>query len=68
MVHSNFLGMKLSDEEQAALILWAKEDGIEKKSVMMRRIFRMALRHFAPVKIFPPQILDALNLSREVES
>lgn len=62
MLLEKFVGVKLNEAEEAALILWANSEGIEKKSTMMRRVFRMALRN-APRSIFPPHILNALNLS-----
>ncbi|MCC6569606.1 MAG: hypothetical protein IT315_10250 [Anaerolineales bacterium] len=62
MLHEKFLGVRLSELEEQALILWMKDEGIDKKSTMLRRVFRMALKN-APRSIFPPHILDALNLS-----
>lgn len=64
MLHEKFLGVRLSELEEQALILWMRYDGIDKKSTMLRRIFRMALKN-APHSIFPPHILVALNLSTD---
>lgn len=62
LLHEKFLGVKLNEAEEQALIIWANSEGIEKKSVFMRRLFRMALKD-APRSIFPDHILAALNLS-----
>lgn len=68
MLHEKFLGVRLSELEEQALILWMRDEGIDKKSTMLRRVFRMALKN-APRSIFPPHILAALNLPVvEVES
>lgn len=60
--------MRLSEAEEAALLIWANADAIDNKSLMMRRIFRLALRQLAPRSIFPAHITSALNLSAEVET
>lgn len=61
MTRSNLLSVKLSEEENLALVIWANSEGLD-KSVLMRRIFRLALRH-APLSIFPPHIVKHLELS-----
>ena len=63
MTRPILLSTKLSKEENSALIIWAKSEGLD-KSVLMRHVFRLALRN-APHNIFPPKILEALNISTE---
>jgi hypothetical protein len=66
MTRPVLLSMKLSKDENAALILWANSEGLD-KSVLMRRLFRLALRASAPSSIFPPKIISNLSLT-EVEA
>lgn len=63
MTRPIFIGLRLSKDENNALLLWANSEGID-KSVLIRRAFRLALRE-APHNIFPPNILEALNISTE---
>lgn len=62
LLHGKYLGVKLNEAEEQALIIWANSEGIEKKSAFMRRLFRMALKD-APRSIFPDHVIAALNLS-----
>jgi len=62
------LNFRLSEAEENALTLWADADAIDNKSVMMRRVLRLALRELAPRSIFPAHIVTALDLAREVQS
>ncbi|MEP7135807.1 MAG: hypothetical protein ABI904_12830 [Chloroflexota bacterium] len=64
MTRPILLGTRLTKDEYQALIIWANSEGLD-KSVLFRRLFRLALRG-APRSIFPPQIVEALNLSEEV--
>ena len=66
MLRNKMLGVKLNEAEEAALVTWASYEGLD-KSVLMRRLFRLALRK-APRSIFPVNIIDTLNLSHEIES
>ena len=67
MALQNFLGMKLSQAEETALILWAEHEGINNKSTMMRRLFRLALRNNAPRAIFSPELLKELHLTQKAK-
>ncbi|MEW6285026.1 MAG: hypothetical protein AB1509_02250 [Chloroflexota bacterium] len=62
------LNMRLSEADEAALLLWANADAIDNKSLMMRRIFRLAVRELAPRSIFPMEVITALNLSQDGEA
>jgi hypothetical protein len=61
MTRPILLGVRLSKEENQALLLWARSEGLD-RSVLLRRVFRLALRN-APHTMFPPKIAQALHLS-----
>lgn len=58
-----YLGIKLTKEENAALILWANSEGLP-KSNLARRVLRLALRDAAKSKIFPTELCAALNIRK----
>lgn len=62
------VNVRLSEAEEAALMIWSRNECIDNKSLMVRRILRLALRDLAPRSIFPAHIASALNLSAEVQS
>ena len=65
MTRQILLTVRLNQEENTALVLWANSEGLD-KSVLMRRVFRMALRN-APRSVFPPHVAQSLDLSANVE-
>lgn len=62
------LNMRLSEAEETALMIWADAEAIDNKSLMMRRVLRLALRKLAPRSIFPKEVITALNLAKNIES
>ena len=64
-MRNKFLGIKLSDAEERALVLWSRHEGFDNKSMMMRQLFRRALKQLAPRNIFPNDVIAELGLENE---
>ena len=65
---NKIVNLRLSEAEDKALLIWANNECIENRSLMMRRIIRLALRDHAPREIFPPNILKELRITGKARS
>ncbi|MBI1792967.1 MAG: hypothetical protein HYR70_02085 [Chloroflexi bacterium] len=58
---SRYLGIKLNQHEDEALILWANNQGLD-KSVLVRQILHAAFNDRAPRDLFPAHLQSALGI------
>jgi hypothetical protein len=58
---SRYLGVKLNQHEDEALIIWANSQGLD-KSEIVRQIMHRAFGDVTVRKLFPSHLQSALNL------